>query len=158
MKHSLWPLAGLLTFAMCAAALAQAVAAQPTIPVAPWVDILSPYVSIVAQAVAVTLAGFLCASLNRWLGVKTNAAEIEKLKSAAATQAGVLVAAAANGLRGQSITVGSQGVADAARIIAARLPDTARAVGATPEALKEFVAGEIGKLQAAQPGSPSLSK
>lgn len=39
MKLSLWPLAGLLTFAMCGAALAQAVVAAPV--VIPWGDWLA---------------------------------------------------------------------------------------------------------------------
>ena len=75
------------------------------------------------------------------------------LKSAAATQAGKMVAAEEDNLATKVITVNSPKVADAANEIAKALPEAAKIAGVTPEqinaTLSTLIVGEIGKLQAA---------
>ena len=144
-------------YAQVSGAAPVAVPATYDIPVKPYVEFVAPYVNILVQALALALVTFAAAKLQQWSGMRVNQIAIEKLKSAAATQAGILVAAAEDNLKGRVITVLSPDVARAARVIAERLPDTAKAVGATPQALQEFVAGEVGKLQAAQPPKPLTS-
>ena len=124
----------------------------------PYVEFVAPYITIAVQGMVVALLTFAMAKLQEWSGMRVNQIAIEKLKSAAATQAGVIVAAAEDNLKNRVITVTSPLVAHAAKVIAERLPDTAKAVGATPEALQEFVAGEIGKLQAMQTTNATVSK
>jgi len=95
--------------------------------------------------VAVT---FVVALLKRWTGVTLRSAYVDSLRQAAQTEAGVLVAEAADNLSSRSITVTSPAIAAAAARIAAAMPEAVRAVGKTPEDLGRIVAGEIGKLQA----------
>jgi hypothetical protein len=95
--------------------------------------------------VAVT---FGVALLKRWTGVTLQSAYVDSLRQAAQTEAGVLVAEAADNLSSRSITVTSPAIAAAAARIAAAMPEAVKAVGKTPEDLGRLVAGEIGKLQA----------
>ena len=75
-------------------------------------------------------------------------AYVDSLRQAAQTEAGILVAEAADNLSSRSITVTSPAIAAAAARIAAAMPEAVKAVGKTPEDLGRLVAGEIGKLQA----------
>lgn len=124
------------------------------ISAAPFVADLKPYVDIIVPPIVTVLIGWAALKFQQWTGVKINQAQIEKLKSAAATEAGVLVAQAEDNLAKQKITTSSPSVVAAADRIAKSMPDAAAAVGATPEALQKFVAGEIGKLQAQAPSAP----
>lgn len=118
------------------------------IPAQPWVMFLKPYIDIVVQSAVVALAGLAFAKFQKITGIQMSASQVASLKSAAATEAGVLVANAADNLSKQSITVSDPRVAAAANRIAAALPDAAGAVGASPAILQKFVVGELGKLQA----------
>jgi hypothetical protein len=80
--------------------------------------------------------------------VTLQSAYVDSLRQAAQTEAGVLVAEAADNLSSRSITVTSPAIAAAAAHIAATMPDAVKAVGKTPDDLSRLVAGEIGKLQA----------
>ena len=114
----------------------------------PFLDTLRPIISAVVTAivgVAVTLG---VALLKRWTGMTLQAAYVDSLRQAAQTEAGVLIAEAADNLSSRSITVTSPAIAAAAARIATAMPDAVRAVGKTPEDLSRLVAGEIGKLQA----------
>jgi hypothetical protein len=114
----------------------------------PIIEALRPTISAVVTAmvgVAVTLA---VALLRKWTGVTLQSAYVDSLRQAAQTEAGVLVAEAADNLSSQSITVTSPTVAAAAARIAAAMPEAVRAVGKTSDDLGRLVAGEIGKLQA----------
>jgi hypothetical protein len=114
----------------------------------PIVEALRPIISAVVTAsvgVAVTLG---VALLKRWTGVTMQSAYVDSLRQAAQTEAGVLVAEAADNLSSRSITVSSPAIAAAAARIAAAMPDAMKAVGKTPDDLSRLVAGEIGKLQA----------
>ena len=118
------------------------------IAVGPIVDALRPMISAAVTAivgVAVTLG---VALLKRWTGVSLQSAYVDLLRQAAQTEAGILVAEAADNLSSRSITVTSPAIAAAAARIAAAMPETVRAVGKTQEDLGRLVAGEIGKLQA----------
>lgn len=114
----------------------------------PIVEAMRPIISAVVTAtvgVAVTLG---VALLKRWTGVTMQSAYVDSLRQAAQTEAGVLVAEAADNLSSRSITVSSPAIAAAAARIAAAMPVAMRAVGKTPDDLSRLVAGEIGKLQA----------
>lgn len=123
------------------------------ISAAPFVTDLKPYVDVLIEAVVGAVITLAAAKLNQWTNIKISVLQVARLKSAAATEAGVMVAGAEDNLAKQSVTVNSPLVAAAAGRIAAALPDTMGAVGATPDALKKFVVGEIGKLQSQTPAS-----
>ena len=118
------------------------------IAIGPLVEALRPMISAFVTAtmgIAITVG---VALLKRWTGVTLQTAYVNSLREAAQTEAGVLVAEAADNLSSRSITVASPAIAAAAARIAAAMPDAVRAVGKTPEDLSRLVAGEIGKLQA----------
>jgi len=118
------------------------------IAVGPIVDALRPMVSAVVTAIVGVAVTYGVALLKRWTGVTLQSAYIDSLRQAAQTEAGVLLAEAADNLSSRSITVTSPGIAAAAARIAAAMPEAVKAVGNTPEDLSRLVAGEIGKLQA----------
>jgi hypothetical protein len=109
---------------------------------------LRPIVSAVVTAIVGVAVTFGVALLKRWTGVTLRSAYVDSLRQAAQTEAGVLVAEAADNLSSRSITVTSPAIAAAAARIAAAMPEAVRAVGKTPEDLGRIVAGELGKLQA----------
>lgn len=116
----------------------------------PWVEFIQPYLTAAATVIVPILIAWVAQRLRTWLGVDMNATQIERLKSAAATEAGVMIAKESDNLMNKSISVGDPRIVAAANSIAAKLPETAAAVGATPDALAKMVQGEIGKLQAVQ--------
>jgi hypothetical protein len=119
-----------------------------TIAVGPIIEALRPIISAVVTAIVGVAVTFGVALLRRWTGVTLRSAYVDSLRQAAQTEAGVLVAEAADNLSSRSITVTSPAIAAAAVRIAAAMPEAVRAVGKTPEDLGRIVAGEIGKLQA----------
>jgi hypothetical protein len=121
---------------------ASAVAAGPII------EALRPTISAVATAMVGLAVTFGVTLLKRWTGVTLQAAYVDSLRQAAQTEAGILVAEAADNLASRSITITSPAIAAAAARIAAALPDAVKAVGKTREDLGRLVAGEVGKLQA----------
>jgi len=125
------------------------------ISAAPFVADLKPYIDVLVEAVVGAVITLAAAKLNQWTNIKISDSQIARLKGAAATEAGVMVANAEDNLAKQSVTVNSPAVAAAAARIASVLPDTMEAVGATPDSLKKFVVGEIGKLQSQAPPSPA---
>ena len=114
----------------------------------PIVEALRPIISAVVTTTVGVAVTFGVALLKRWAGVTLQSAYVDSLRQAAQTEAGVLVAEAADNLSSRSITVTSPAIAAAAAHIAATMPDAVRAVGKTPDDLSRLVAGEIGKLQA----------
>ena len=114
----------------------------------PIVEALRPMISAVVTATVGVAITFGAALLKRWTGVTLQSAYVDSLRQAAQTEAGVLVAEAADNLASRSITVTSPAITAAAARIAAAMPRAVRAVGKTPEDLSRLVAGEIGKLQA----------
>jgi hypothetical protein len=114
----------------------------------PIVEALRPIISAVVTTTVGVAVTFGVALLKRWTGVTLQSAYVDSLREAAQTEAGVLVAEAADNLSSRSFTVTSPAIAAAAARIAAAMPDAVRAVGKTPEDLSRLVAGEIGKLQA----------
>jgi hypothetical protein len=118
------------------------------IPAGPIIDTLRPIISAVVTAIVGAAVTFGVALLRRWTGMTLRSAYVDSLRQAAQTEAGVLVAEAADNLSSRSIIVTSPAIAAAAARIAAAMPEAVRAVGKTPEDLGRLVAGEIGKLQA----------
>ena len=119
-----------------------------TIAAAPFVDLLRPIISSLVTTIVGVAVTFGLATLSRWMGVTLRASYVESLRQAAQTEAGVLVAEAADNLANRSIPVTSPIVAAAAARIAAALPKAINATGMTPDELGRLIAGEIGKLQA----------
>lgn len=119
-----------------------------TIAAGPIVEALRPMISAIVTAIVGVVMTLGVALLKKWTGVTLQSAYVDSLRQAAQTEAGVLVAEAADNLSSRSITVTSPAVAAAAARIAAAMPEAVRAVGKTPDDLGRLVAGEIGKLQA----------
>lgn len=114
----------------------------------PIVEALRPIIySFVTATVGVAIT-FGVALLKRWTGITLQSAYVDSLRQAAQTEAGILIAEAADNLSSRSITVTSPAIAAAAARIAATMPEAVKAAGKTPEDLGRLVAGEIGKLQA----------
>jgi hypothetical protein len=129
----------------------------------PIVEALRPIISAVVAATVGVAVTFGVALLKRWTGVTLQSTYVDSLRQAAQTEAGVLIAEAADNLSSRSIAVTSPAIAAAAARIATAMPDAMRAVGKTPEDLSRLVAGEIGKLQAhattiSVPASPSRTR
>lgn len=129
----------------------------------PIVEALRPIISGVVAATVGVAVTFGVALLKRWTGVTLQSTYVDSLRQAAQTEAGVLIAEAADNLSSRSITVTSPAIAAAAARIATAMPDAVRAGGKTPEDLSRLVAGEIGKLQAhattiSVPMSPSRTR
>jgi len=125
------------------------------------VDALRPIISALVTAIVGVAVTFGVTLLKRWTGVTLQSAYVDSLRQAAQTEAGILVAEAADNLFSRSITVTSPAVAAAAGRIAASMPEAVKAVGKTQEDLGRLVAGEIGKLQAqaaAVPAAVSVRK
>jgi len=114
----------------------------------PIVEALRPVISAVVAAIVGVAVTFSVALLKKWTGVTLQSAYVDSLRQAGQTEAGILVAEAADNLSSRSISVTSPAVAAAAARIAAAMPEAVRSVGKTPEDLGRLVAGEIGKLQA----------
>ena len=129
------------------------------ISAAPFVEFIKPYVEVIVQAGVAAIVTWVAVLDQKWTGFQIQQSSLDKIKSAAATQAGILVANAADNLHSQVVTVNTPGVATAAAWVAQQLPEAAAAVGATPEAIQNMVVGEIGKLQAltvpANPANPT---
>lgn len=118
------------------------------IAIGPIFDALRPMISAVVTAIVGVAVTFGVALLKRWTGVSLQATYVDSLRRAAQTEAGVLVAEAADNLSSRSITVTSPTIAAAAARIAEAMPEAVRAAGKTQEDLGRLVTGEIGKLQA----------
>lgn len=114
----------------------------------PIVEALRPMISAVVTAIVGVAVTCGVALLKKWTGVTLQSAYVDSLRQAAQTEAGILVAEAADNLSSRSVSVTAPAVAAAAARIAAAMPEAVRCVGKTPEDLGRLVAGEIGKLQA----------
>ncbi len=114
----------------------------------PIVEALRPIISAIVAATVGIAVTFGVALLKRWTGVTLQSTYVNSLRQAALTEAGVLIAEAADNLSSRSITVTSPAIAAAAARIATAMPEAVRAGGKTPEDLSRLVAGEVGKLQA----------
>lgn len=120
------------------------------ISAAPIVSALQPYINAIVPVLVTGLVGFASGVFQRWTGVRINAAYEAQIETAAATEAGKLVAGAEGNLATASVPVGSPIVVAAVnRILASgHMQSAIAATGATPDRVASIVAGEIGKLQA----------
>jgi len=126
------------------------------IAVAPIVDFAQSTVNLVLPVIVGAAATFAAATFKRWTGIAINQMALDKIREAASTEAGLLVAQAASNLRGEIITVKNPGVVAAANKIIEALPGAAARAGVTPEIVAKFVAGEVGKIQPA-PATPAVA-
>ena len=129
------------------------------IDMAPVLASLLPIITPVAVAVVGAFVGLAAAAFTKLTGVKINAIYLGAAKSAAETEAGKIVAGAADNFATRQIDVGSPIVAAAANAVALRIPAVMKATGLTPEALASMIVGEIGSLQATMTlASPAASR
>jgi hypothetical protein len=125
---------------------------------APLVAFIQPYISAVVTALiggAVTYGGYV---FHKVTGSVLDDSAETAIRKWAASEAGALVAEAADNLSSRSIPVSSATVAAAVAALEAVLPNEIKRLGFTPDHLATIVAGEIGKLQAQAttvPVSPS---
>gem|GEM_PF-6251977 len=119
-----------------------------TIIDAPLIEFLRPYIDVILQGLVAAFIVFFAGVVKKYTGVQLSQAALDKIRAAASTQAGILVAGAADNLVKTQITVDHPAVASAANFIFEHLPDAAKAAGLTPDTLKAIIVGEIGKLQA----------
>ena len=119
-----------------------------TVSAAPFIADLKPYIDIIVPPIVTALIGAAVFYVQKWTGIQISSDAVDRLKSAAATQAGKIVAESETNLAGQSIKVGDPRIAAAANWIATNMPGYMQQAGATPDALKHIVQGELGKLQA----------
>ena len=115
---------------------------------APFVAALQPYLTALATALVGGAVTLFARAFSKSTGVQVDAANLAAIQAAAETEAGKAVAAAADNLATQRITVDSPTVKEAADAIAVRLPDLLKASGVTPDQIDHLIAGEIGRLQA----------
>jgi hypothetical protein len=103
-------------------------------------------VSAVGAAVSI---GF--SAVSRWSGGKiaANAAFEAKVRDAAATEAGALVAAAADNLATKQIKIGDPMLEQSISNVVAAIPELQAMSGWSNAKISGLVVGEIGKLQAA---------
>lgn len=120
---------------------------------APFIDALAPYIVAVGVTVVTAAIGWAAQQFSKMTGINIDAQHLANLKSAAASEAGALLAADAQNLAGKTFNIGSPEVAAIVNRIGARFPDAVKALAPTPNALATIVAGEIGKLQAQQPAA-----
>lgn len=125
-----------------------------SIPLEPIFTVLQPYIISVLGVIVTSLIGMAAAKWNQVSNIKISDSNVARLQNAAKNQAGALVAAAEDNLKMRSISVDSPSVVTAARAIEAHLPEIVKAVAPAPGALETMIAGEIGRLQAAQAPTP----
>lgn len=147
----------LVVLAVTFAASGAFAADDSAVYVAPLIVALKPYIDVIVQAAIGAAVIFTAGLVQKYTGVKVSQNALDKLRAAAATQAGILVAGAEDNLSKTVISVGHPKVAQAANQIIALLPDAAKAVGATPESLQTLIVGEVGKLQAISTGGPTAT-
>jgi hypothetical protein len=135
---------------MTALPVGTVIASANSIPAAPWVAIITPYLTAIASVIVPAILAFVLAEIKKYTGINAAAAQQDQIASWASTEAGALIAKAADNLAGRSFTVSSPEVQSivnyAPPVISSALTD----LGMTPSAAAKVVAGEIGKLQASQ--------
>ena len=119
------------------------------ISLAPVVTALAPLINALVMSVVGSAIIYAVALLHRKTGIDIDAANVDAIRKAAATEAGMLVAASETNLAGEKFTVSSPVVAAAAKTVMDALPAAIRATGLTPNGVAKIVAGELGRLQAA---------
>lgn len=126
------------------------------VDLSPIVTFVVPVVQAVAVAAVPVIIAWAAAKFSKKTGIEIDQTMLDRLKSAAATEAGQLVAASATNLKNESITVGDARIATAANKVIGLVPEAAKQLGATPDNVARMVVGEIGKLQAQQTQAPSI--
>lgn len=129
-----------------------AIAAQPLVAE------LQPWVTAIVTALVGAAVTYGATIVHKLTGAALDNSSEASIRKWAASEAGALVASAADNLAGKSIPVGSSLVASAVLRLEAVLPDDIARLGFTPARLATIVAGEIGKLQAQAPPLPPPAK
>ena len=129
-----------------------------TVSAASIVAILAPYAVSLMGAVIAAAVAFAARTFTRWTHIQIEHAALDKVTAAAQSEAGALVAAAADNLATTQIPVGSPIVADIVVKLAGAMPADLAAAGLTPDRVAVLVAGEIGKLQARMTSATAPAK
>jgi hypothetical protein len=145
----MWALVAIvLGFALFASPSAFAQAS--TVSAQPWVAGVSAYLDPILGMIVTAIVGFACLEVKKFTGYALSASLQAQIASWAATQAGALVAAAETNLAGQTFTMASPEIAAIVNAAPSEIFGAMNALGWTSAALRQIVAGEIGKLQSNQ--------
>jgi hypothetical protein len=121
----------------------------------PVLAFLTPYLDVIVTTAIPLLMAWAAKSFNDWskahikfANIQIQQSVIAQIDKAAEREAGVLIAASANNLAGQTFTTTSPVVALAVNHIASTLQDVFTSSGLTKDEVAHRVTAEIGKLQA----------
>jgi hypothetical protein len=120
----------------------------------PLIDGLMPFIISALGAGIAGLGYMINAQLKRRGDAEISAANIDRIRKAAESMAGVWFAKQAPGVANLSVDVKSAGIASMANYVATSLKEEADSVGLTPDRVANMIVGEIGKLQAAASAVP----
>jgi len=120
---------------------------EETVSLAPTINLIAQLISPIVGILVAGAVGWLAMAWQKYTGIRLDQQALDRIEKAAATQAGVMVAKAADNLSNTTVTVKNPMVADAVRSIQSSEPKAIETLGVTPEWIAAKVAGEIGKLQ-----------
>jgi hypothetical protein len=112
---------------------------------------IEPIVSYTVSAVLVAAMPYAIYLAQKYLHLQINAQAQATLQAAVSTEAGKLVAAAADNLVNKQVDVGSSIVAEATDSLLKRAPDILKNTGLTVNDVDHMIAGAIGAFQAGHP-------
>ena len=119
-----------------------------SIPLAPIVAILDPYIQAVVTALVGLAVTYFIALVHRWQGKAMANADQAKLRQAAKDAAGIVIANAEAGISNVSIHSNDPRIAAAASKVIAMAPGVAAITGFTADAFSHLITAEVGRLQA----------
>ena len=119
-----------------------------SIPVAPIIQFLDPYIQAIAMALITAFIGWAATTYHRWTGKDMAAADQAKLQKAVDDAAGIIFAGAEAGISTQSIHVGDPRIVAQAGRIGAFMPAIVGGLGLNADTIAHMITGAIGKLQA----------
>ena len=122
-----------------------------TIPLAPFVEYVKPYIDALVPIVISAAVAYAATLFRKWTNIKIDDAAVAKITTATLTQAGLAVAKAEDNLAGKSIDAHSPQVAQGTLFIADTLKKELDAAGITPDDVAHLIASKIGELQAQAP-------
>lgn len=109
--------------------------------------VIHPYMSALFSMIVTVVTPIVAGKVYQLFGVRFTDAQWAVVHSAALAAAGRFWASADTSIAKARIDVGSPGIAAAARSAIETIPDVARAVGLTPEAMASLLVSKIGLLQ-----------
>lgn len=133
-------------------------AADSTVSLSPWVELVQPYVvQIVGYGLAL-FVGWLAELTRRKLNLSIDASHREALRAALMNAASLLIAKGGASLAGKSVDLRSPVIADAVRYVEAAAPAAiahlGKSVDLSPAAIAEKVLAKVPQISAS-PAAPT---